>query len=166
MKSMIALDPPERRTGLAAHDFQMALGMDHVVLTRSQRSDNAPTVPSRWLQRLETVLGAEVTAGMRKRGARFVHWSREIDRAEDVPFVKGRSPRRPSPPGPDIFGDGNRDAAARPLCDLRQKILKLRPLEPLIRDPAAAERGRCSTIFLAISRSKPSILWRPTRRNG
>src|SRR5690606_12908218 len=70
MKNMIALDPPERRTGLAAHDFQMALGMDHVVLTRSQRSDNAPTVASRWLQRLETVLGADVTAQMRRRGSR------------------------------------------------------------------------------------------------
>lgn len=142
MKSVIALDPPERRTGLAAHDFQMALGMDHVVLTRSQRSDNAPTVPSRWLQRLETVLGAEVTADMRRRGARFVHWSREIDRAEDVPFVKRPQPAPPVAARPRHFSVTEIETLRRdPYAIFARKILRLRPLEPLIRDPAAAERG-------------------------
>ncbi|EFM57910.1 double-strand break repair protein AddB [Brucella inopinata] len=142
MKAMIALDPPERRTGLAAHDFQMALGMDHVVLTRSQRSDNAPTVPSRWLQRLETVLGADVTNEMRGRGARFIHWSREIDRAEDVPFVRKPEPAPPVAARPKHFSVTEIETLRRdPYAIFAKKILKLRPLEPLIRDPAAAERG-------------------------
>lgn len=142
MKSMIALDPPERRTGLAAHDFQMALGMDHVVLTRSQRSDNAPTVASRWLQRLETVLGADVTAQMRRRGSRFIQWSREIDRAEDVPFVKRPQPAPPVAARPKHFSVTEIETLRRdPYAIFARKILKLRPLEPLIRDPAAAERG-------------------------
>ncbi|MDX7547997.1 hypothetical protein, partial [Serratia marcescens] len=34
MKAVINLEPPERRTGLAAHDFQMALGMERVILSR------------------------------------------------------------------------------------------------------------------------------------
>ncbi|WP_247644075.1 double-strand break repair protein AddB, partial [Brucella abortus] len=142
MKAMIALDPPERRTGLAAHDFQMALGMDHVVLTRSQRSDNAPTVPSRWLQRLETVLGADVTNEMRGRGTRFIHWSREIDRAEDVPFVRKPEPAPPVAARPKHFSVTEIETLRRdPYAIFAKKILKLRPLEPLIRDPAAAERG-------------------------
>ena len=68
MKSIINLEPPERRTGLAAHDFQMAMGMDRVILTRSQRSANAPTVASRWLQRLETVLGKAAARGIADAG--------------------------------------------------------------------------------------------------
>jgi len=142
MKAMIALDPPERRTGLAAHDFQMALGMDHVVLSRSQRSDNAPTVTSRWLQRLETVLGADVTKEMRQRGQRFLHWSREIDRAPDVPFVKRPEPAPPVAARPKHFSVTEVETLRRdPYAIFAKKILKLRPLEPLIRDPAAAERG-------------------------
>ena len=142
MKNMIALDPPERRTGLAAHDFQMALGMDHVVLTRSQRSDNAPTVASRWLQRLQTVLGDEVSNDMRARGSRFLHWAREIDRAPDVPFVKRPEPAPPVEARPDAFSVTEIETLRRdPYAIFAKKILKLRPLEPLIRDPSVAERG-------------------------
>ncbi len=142
MKAMIALDPPERRTGLAAHDFQMVLGMDHVILTRAQRSDNAPTVPSRWLQRLETVLGADVSTDMRARGARFIHWAREIDQAPDVAFVKRPEPAPPVSARPKHFSVTEIETLRRdPYAIFAKKILKIRPLEPLIRDPAAAERG-------------------------
>src|SRR5665213_2766447 len=52
------LPPPERRIGRAAHDFAQCLGAPEVVLTRATRVEGAPTVPSRWLLRLETVLRA------------------------------------------------------------------------------------------------------------
>ena len=44
MKAAIGLEPPERRIGQAAHDFQMAMGAPEVVLSRSFRSGKAPTV--------------------------------------------------------------------------------------------------------------------------
>src|SRR5690606_21673287 len=37
MKAGLELEPPERRIGLAAHDFVMALGAPKVVLTRAMR---------------------------------------------------------------------------------------------------------------------------------
>ncbi|KXF79217.1 double-strand break repair protein AddB [Paramesorhizobium deserti] len=142
MKAALALEPPERRTGLAAHDFQMALGMDRVVLTRAQRSANAPTVPSRWLQRLETVLGGDETGAMRARGARYLHWARELDAAPDVPFVKRPEPAAPVEARPKHFSVTEIETLRRdPYAIFAKKILRLRPLEPLIRDPAAAERG-------------------------
>lgn len=142
MKAAIALEPPERRTGLAAHDFQMALGMDHVVLSRAQRTDNAPTVPSRWLQRLQTVLGNDVTNTMRQRGGRFLHWAREIDRAADIPFVKRPEPKPPVAARPKHFSVTDIETLRRdPYAIYARKILKLNPLDPLIRDPGAAERG-------------------------
>ena len=47
---------PDRRIGLAAHDFQQAFGAPDVWLTRSVRSSDAETVPSRWLNRLTNLM--------------------------------------------------------------------------------------------------------------
>ncbi|WP_439273007.1 double-strand break repair protein AddB [Pseudochrobactrum sp. HB0163] len=142
MKGMIALDPPEVRTGLAAHDFAMATGMDRVIFSRSQRSENAPTVASRWLQRLETVAGKEVTNAMRKRGDKYLYWARQLDISPDVPFVSRPEPKPPVASRPKHFSVTEIETLRRdPYAIYAKKILRLHPLEPLIRDPAAAERG-------------------------
>lgn len=142
MKALTGLEPPERRTGLAAHDFQMALGMDRVVLTRAARAENAPTVPSRWLKRLETVLGKEAAQALRERGNRYVRWSREIDAAPDVAFAERPCPKPPIAARPRRFSVTEIETLRRdPYAVYAKRILGLRPLEPLIRDPAAAERG-------------------------
>ncbi|MEZ5714558.1 MAG: hypothetical protein R3D85_04955 [Paracoccaceae bacterium] len=47
---------PERRIGLSAHDFQQATAAPEIWLTRSRKSDEAETVPSRWLARLTNLL--------------------------------------------------------------------------------------------------------------
>ncbi|WOC16037.1 double-strand break repair protein AddB [Pseudochrobactrum sp. MP213Fo] len=156
MKGMIALDPPEVRTGLAAHDFAMSMGMEQVIFSRSQRSESAPTVPSRWLQRLETVVGKHVTAMMRKRGGKYLHWARLLDVSPDVPFVSRPEPKPPVEARPKRFSVTEIETLRRdPYAIYAKKILKLRALEPLIRDPAAAERG---TLF-------HDILAEFTRRN-
>src|SRR5271167_466184 len=49
---------PERAIGIAAHDFAQALGAPEVALTRATRREGVPTVPSRWVLRLDTVLRA------------------------------------------------------------------------------------------------------------
>ena len=58
MRMQFGLPPAETRQGLAAHDFAQALNSGEVILTRSERVGTDPTVPSPWLQRLETVLRA------------------------------------------------------------------------------------------------------------
>jgi ATP-dependent helicase/nuclease subunit B len=142
MKSIINLEPPERRTGLAAHDFQMAMGMDRVILTRSQRSANAPTVASRWLQRLETVLGKIAAAELRTRGAKFLNWAREIDHAADEEFVRRPEPRPSLEARPKHFSVTEIETLRRdPYAIFARRILRLRPIDPLIRDPDVAERG-------------------------
>lgn len=148
MKATVALEPPERRIGLAAHDFQMALGMDKVILTRSIRQENAPSVPSRWLQRLETVLGQEETDALRARGAHYLDWARSLDRAPDEPFTDRPCPKPPLAFRPDRFSVTEIETLRRdPYAIYAKKILRLKPLEPLIRDPSVAERG---TLYHAI----------------
>src|SRR5262249_45601188 len=52
MRATLGLEQPERAIGLSAHDFAMQAGGPRVLLTRARKVDGAPTVASRWLQRL------------------------------------------------------------------------------------------------------------------
>ena len=56
MRKELGLSLPERRLGLAAHDFQQLASNPNVILTRAQRSDDGPRVASRWLWRLRTLV--------------------------------------------------------------------------------------------------------------
>jgi len=53
MRAELGLSLPERRLGLAAHDFQQLASNPNVILTRAQRSEDGPRVASRWLWRLK-----------------------------------------------------------------------------------------------------------------
>lgn len=55
MRDKLGLPSPERRVGLAAHDFAQAACAPEVVLVHSQRRGGQPAVKSRWLWRLETL---------------------------------------------------------------------------------------------------------------
>src|SRR5262245_19615074 len=56
MRATLGLPAPEERIGAAAHDFTSHLAASRVVLTRAAKVDGAPTVPSRWLLRLEALV--------------------------------------------------------------------------------------------------------------
>ena len=56
MREHLGLEPLERRIGLSAHDFAQALCSGKVYLTRAQKQDGTPSVPSRWLLRLRALV--------------------------------------------------------------------------------------------------------------
>jgi ATP-dependent helicase/nuclease subunit B len=58
MMKQFGLPSPERSNGLSAHDFVQGFCAPETIMTRAKRRDGAPTVPARWLQRLDTVLRA------------------------------------------------------------------------------------------------------------
>jgi double-strand break repair protein AddB len=58
MRKALGMPAPEERIGDAAHIFTSLLGADQVYLTRAAKIDGVPTVPSRWLLRLQTLLNA------------------------------------------------------------------------------------------------------------
>ena len=72
--SVFGLPLPERRIGLSAHDFVQAIHANEVYLTRSTRSGGSPQVPSRWLVRLDTLLGDDRAMNS---GDKWVQWSKE-----------------------------------------------------------------------------------------
>jgi len=142
MKRMMGLEPPERRIGLSAHDFQMALGIEHVILTRSLRLNNTPSIPSRWLQRLETVLKPKDKSLMRMRGHIYLNWARRLDEAASVPSIIRPCPKPAINYRPRHFSVIEIEILRRdPYAIYARKILRLKPLDPLIRDPSTAECG-------------------------
>lgn len=143
MKTAMALEPPERRIGQSAHDFEMALGGTKVILSRAVRADNAPSTASRWLQRLLTFAGDFATKELRARGAHWLHHARTMDAATEPPaFCKRPEPRPPLERRPNRLSVTDVEVLRRdPYAIHARKILKLEPLDDLLRDPGAAERG-------------------------
>ena len=142
MKAELSLPPPERRIGLAAHDFMMALGAPTVVLSRSARAGDAPAVASRWLQRLAACAGPRESEAMRARGRRFIDWAHALETADDEDFAPRPCPRPPLEARPRRFSVTEIETLRRdPYAVYARRVLGLVPLDPLIRDPGAAERG-------------------------
>lgn len=142
MKAGLDLDPPERRIGQAAHDFFMAMGARKVLLTRSARAGDAPALASRWLQRLKTFAGEDVTRAISRRGGDLLHWARRLDAGEPVPFAPRPEPRPPLSVRPKRFSVTEIETLRRDAYAVyARRILRLDRLDPVLRDPGAAERG-------------------------
>lgn len=142
MKAGVGLEPPERRIGQAAHDFVMAMGTSNVVLCRSLRADDAPAVASRWLQRLFAVLGADRVAELRSRGKGYLALARSVDDGAPAPAFERPRHAPPLEARPKRFSVTEIETLRRdPYAVYARKVLDLRPLDPLLREPGAAERG-------------------------
>ncbi|WP_019223084.1 double-strand break repair protein AddB [Bartonella rattaustraliani] len=148
MKMMLKLEPPEQRIGLSAHDFQWAMGMNKVVMSRALRVNHVPSLPSRWLLRLETVIGKQVWKQIRTRGEVFLHWAKMLDSTDMTAPAPRPCPVPPLKMRPRHFSV-TEIATLRhdPYAIYAKKILRLKPLKPLIREPNTAERG---TLYHAI----------------
>ncbi len=143
MRQSLRLEPPERRIGLAAHDFAQAFGQERVWLTRAARQDGEPRVASRWLQRLTAYAGSEAAALMRSRGDDILALAGQIDEAGAPAAPAGR----PCPAPPVALRPGSlpvtaiEDLIRDPYAVYARHVLRLKPFEPIAGLPGPAERG-------------------------
>lgn len=131
----------EFRVGLAAHDLASALGAPEVVLSRARRGTEGPTIPSRFLLRVEALLG-ELAAG---------HEEQAIPSLVPLLDRAGESAEPYPQPRPNPSSDLRNvpikvTALDRLLGDPYQfyasEILQLRSLEALAADPFTDPRLR------------------------
>ncbi|WP_411036202.1 double-strand break repair protein AddB [Shinella sp. BYT-45] len=142
MKVEIGLEPPERRIGQLGHDLQMAAGTPKLVLTRALRSGTAPTVASRWLQRLLAVGGPGLADDLRARGRNLIEWANGIDRSAPVPNAPRPAPCPPAEMQPKKYSFSEIGRLRRdPYALYARHILRLDPVAPFNLDPGPAERG-------------------------
>lgn len=149
MRQRFGLPLPERRIGLAAHDFAQAMGAPRAVLTRATRVEGAPTVPSRWLLRLDAVLGRfpDRHALLHKDVPALSAALDALDRPAwpwpDMPAPQPPAPRPPVAARPRELSVTQIETWMRdPYAIYAREILRLRALDPLDADAGAAERGQ------------------------
>ncbi|MBV8850633.1 MAG: double-strand break repair protein AddB [Methylobacteriaceae bacterium] len=141
MRQALGLTPPERRIGQTAHDFTMAAGARDAVFSRALKRGGAPTIPSRFLQRLEALAG-EAIEPCRTRGAHLLDLARHLDRPAATKKIPRPEPKPPIELRPQKLSVTRIETMRRdPYAIYAESILRLKPLEPLNFQPGARERG-------------------------
>jgi ATP-dependent helicase/nuclease subunit B len=141
MRRDLGLDPPERRIGLSAHDFAQALGAKEVILSRAAKLAGAPTVTSRFVQRIAALAGKRWDDVL-KRGNIYLDLARALDHPGQVNAAERPAPKpplaaRPSRLSVTAIEDWLRD----PYTIYARYVLRLRPLDPVDTPPGARDRG-------------------------
>jgi ATP-dependent helicase/nuclease subunit B len=140
MRAKLGLEPPERAIGLSAHDFASLACGQRVIITRSVKVDGAPTVASRWLQRIHQLAnGIGIT--MKSAG----DYAALATRLDEPVEVKPDPPPRPAPPleaRPRSLSVTEIETWLRdPYAIYARRVLRLEPLDPLDDTIGPRERG-------------------------
>jgi ATP-dependent helicase/nuclease subunit B len=142
MRHELGLDLPERRIGLSAHDFAQALGAPEVILTRAARLGGAPTVASRFVQRLEAVAGEPRWTAALERGAGYAALARRLDETASVKPAGRPAPKPPLAARPKRLSVTEIEHWLRdPYTIYARHVLRLTPLDDIDTAPGAADRG-------------------------
>ncbi len=142
MRQKLGLDLPERRIGLSAHDFAQALGANEVILTRAAKMAGAPTVASRFVQRLAAVAGEPLWKAALSRGETYLAYARLIDTPETSERIKMPAPTPPLAARPRQLSVTDIENWLRdPYTIYAKHVLRLTPLDDIDTPPGASDRG-------------------------
>nr|WP_298685769.1 double-strand break repair protein AddB [uncultured Dongia sp.] len=142
MRKQFGLPSLERKIGLAAHDFQQALGAARVVMTRAQRVGGKPSVPSRWLLRLDAFLRALGLVEPIEGPSQYRGWQARLDWPAQIVAIGRPAPRPGAKYRPNRLPVTDIEKWMRdPYVLYARRILKLKPLDPLDQDAGAVDLG-------------------------
>ena len=135
------------RIGLAAHDLAGLLGAPEVVLSRSARDASGPAIPSRFLLRIEALLGERLMETHSEKAA--IAMAQAIDYAEaqgpyPVPRPRPSAEQRRVPLSVTAIDRLRSD----PYQFYASSILNLRALDSLDAEPSAALQGTLAHAIL------------------
>ncbi len=139
MRLAIGLPAPERRIGLAAHDFAQGAASPVVTLTRAKRSGGKPAKPSRWIVRLKNILKGAGALDACDRSALWSARAERLDAPENVIPVEAPAPRAGKDRRPARLSVTDIETWIRdPYAIYARRLLNLRKLE----EPGAALGAR------------------------
>ncbi|MGD9966014.1 MAG: double-strand break repair protein AddB [Hyphomonadaceae bacterium] len=159
MRAKLGLPSLDSRIGLAAHDFAQLANAPNVVLTRALRREGSPTLASRWLWRLKTLVqGAKAEL---ESANDYAALARKLDEPDRIVPVKPVQPRPPAGKRLTQLSVTQVETLIRdPYAVYARRILNLRHLKPIGAEAGPAERG--TAIHRAIERfgdgSDPDVL--------
>lgn len=146
MRKRFNLPLPEYRIGLSAHDFAQLCCAKNVFLTRSTRVNGVPTVASRFLLQLETVLKASGLSNGDKSvleaSPDWRIWAQALDRPEAIASCARPRPCPPVEVRPKALSVTEISTWLRnPYAIYAKHILNLHKLDPLDAELDASDRG-------------------------
>jgi ATP-dependent helicase/nuclease subunit B len=142
MRLELGLNLPELRVGLSAHDFAQGLGAPEVFLTRAAKQAGAPTVRSRFIQRLAAVAGETHWKEALTRGAIYANYARALDHPARISPAPRPQPAPPPEARPSQLSVTDIENWLRdPYTIYAKHVLRLFPLEAIDTPPGAADRG-------------------------
>jgi ATP-dependent helicase/nuclease subunit B len=149
MRKALDLPSPERRIGLAAHDFAQAACAPEVILLHTERREGAPSVKSRWLWRLETLArGADLEIASRPE---VLDWARALDAPPTYDPIRRPAPVPPVAHRPRELAVTRVESLTRdPYAVWARDILRLYPMDRP--DEQADARARGTAIHAAFER--------------
>lgn len=142
MRKSFGLPATEQSIGIAAHDFVQGFCSKNVVLTRAEKVDGSPSVPSRWLDRLDAVMKANGRTLDNLSDERYLDWAENLDAHDNIQSYGRPAPRPPV--------NARLDSASvtkienwlqNPYAVYMHYILKIRKMKPLRRPNDMALRG-------------------------
>ncbi len=142
MRKRFGLPSVDQAIGIAAHDFMQGFSCADVILTRSEKVERSPSIPVRWLARLETVMKASGRELDDLTNPSYFQWLEALDDHGD--FVPNMRPE----PKPPLVARPNGASVTKiekwlqdPYSIYAYYSLNLRPVKPLVQDNDAALRG-------------------------
>jgi len=143
MRDNFGLPTPERRIGLTAHDFVQMFAAPEVILTRANKTEGQPSVPSRWLTRLDAVLrGTGSNDLLVPEQSQWRNLRTLLNQPDGMVTLAPAAPCPPVAARPRRLSVTQIETWMRdPYAIFARHILRLRPLDPIDADPGAAERG-------------------------
>jgi len=142
MRAACGLPSPEERVGQAAHDFcAIVSAAPTVVLSCPRRRQGSPTVPARWLVRIDAYLAGH---GATLPAHPAVGWARALDQPDGPPTpVAAPEPRPPLALRPRKLSVSDVTTwMADPYAIYAKHVLRIRPLDPLEQGADQSDYGR------------------------
>lgn len=137
MRAEFGLPPLERRIGQSAHDFLQAASGGTVFLTRAEKLDGSPTVPSRWWFRIEALAGNAIP-----KADEYIEWAAALTTAERRTLARAPAPTPPVAARPTQLSVTQVETWMRdPYALYANRILGLKTLDPIDDSPSASAKG-------------------------
>lgn len=142
LRKKLGLPSPEEEIGRKAHDFTSLLGGTRVYMTRAEKMDGVPTVPSRWLLRMRALLDGLGLVDALASDRPWLGWARLRDPEGEREAVAPPSPRPPVEMRPRRMSVSSVETwITNPYAIFASQILKLEPMPALGAAPDASLRG-------------------------
>ena len=142
MKKDFGFESPEKQIGVLGLDFANLLGAKNVCITRAKTNNDTPTIKSRWLMRMETIIQAIRLDKSCLVDDETISLAKLLDKESGYYKIEAPCPKPPVSTRPRKMSASAFEKLLRdPYGVFAEYILKLKPLEDLTKEEDMRDFG-------------------------